>query len=85
MFEWVKNDISKEEITSLMKPLDEKLMEAHTISKLITNRTIDPNVPEVKKEFIYSELEGLFWGLALEAFQIGLKHSTAIKSDCQHF
>lgn len=59
MFDWVKKDISKDEINSLMKPLDEKLMEAHTISKLITNRTLDPNVPEVKKEFSYNELPSI--------------------------
>jgi putative SOS response-associated peptidase YedK len=60
MFNWLKNDASKEEIKNLMQPLDEKFMEAHTISKLISNRTLNPDVPEVKKEFIYPELFSLF-------------------------
>lgn len=60
MFDWVKPEMSKVEINSMMKPLDEQFMEAHTISKLITSRTVNPNVPELKKEFLYPELQGLF-------------------------
>jgi putative SOS response-associated peptidase YedK len=59
MFEWIRIEISKEEITSLMKPLDENLMVAHTISKLITSRSENPNVPGVKKEFLYEELSNI--------------------------
>ncbi len=60
MLDWIKPDLEKDQITSLMKPLDENNMQAHTISKLITSRTDRTDVPEVKKEFVYSELNELF-------------------------
>ncbi len=54
--EWLNPDLTKEEITSFLAPYDETKMEAHTISKLITSRSENSNVPEVQKEFIYSVL-----------------------------
>jgi len=60
MLDWINPNLEKEQIVSLMKPLDENLMQAHTISKLITSRTERTDVPEVKKEFVYSELNELF-------------------------
>lgn len=60
MLDWIKPDLDKDQITALMKPLDENNMQAHTISKLITSRTERTDVPEVKKEFVYSELSELF-------------------------
>jgi putative SOS response-associated peptidase YedK len=60
MLDWIKPNLEKEEINSLMKPFDEHKMKAHTISKLISSRTENPNVPEVKQEFMYPELNVLF-------------------------
>ena len=57
MNDWIHPDISKEEIQSFMKLFDEKLMEAHTTSKLIISRTENPNVPKVQDYYAYSELE----------------------------
>ena len=46
-------DIPLEEAVSLLAPYDEKDMEAHTVSKLITTRGMPTNVPEVMKPFSY--------------------------------
>ncbi len=59
MWEWIKPGIGKETILQLMQPLPEGMLTAHTISKRITSRTEDPNVPEVKEKFVYVELPEL--------------------------
>ncbi len=56
---WLDESLSKDEILSLCAPFDENLMQAHTVSRLITSRTRSPNVPEVQEEFEYEELEAL--------------------------
>jgi hypothetical protein len=43
----------------ILKPFDEKEMEAYTISKMITAKSVDPNVPSVLKPFQYNNLEPL--------------------------
>ena len=53
---WIQQDISDEELNSLMFPFDENLMKAHTISRRITSRTESPNDPETIKHFEYPEL-----------------------------
>jgi putative SOS response-associated peptidase YedK len=60
MMRWIEKDLDKEQIQQLMQPLGDGLLEAHTVSKLVTSRTEDNNVPEVKKQFYYSELTNLF-------------------------
>jgi putative SOS response-associated peptidase YedK len=47
------SDIPLEEVVSLLAPYDEKMMEAHTVSKLITTRGMPTNVPEVMKPYRY--------------------------------
>ena len=44
---------------SILKPFNEKEMEAYTISKLITAKGENPNVPAVLKPFQYNNLESL--------------------------
>jgi putative SOS response-associated peptidase YedK len=56
---WLEETLSKEDILALCTPFDEKRMNAHTVSRLITSRTEDTNVPEVQKEFVYQELESV--------------------------
>jgi putative SOS response-associated peptidase YedK len=53
---WINPELSKDEIKQLMIPFDENLMKAHSISKRITSRKDNPNVPEVSEEFTYPEL-----------------------------
>ena len=56
---WIDPALSKEGITALMKPFNESLMQAHTISKRITSRKDNPNVEEVKEPLTYDELSNV--------------------------
>jgi putative SOS response-associated peptidase YedK len=59
MMEWISPSLTKEQITAAMQPLPDGILEAHTISKLVTSRTEDSNVKEVKDLFVYEELPEL--------------------------
>jgi putative SOS response-associated peptidase YedK len=56
---WISDSITKKESMSLLVPFDEKKMEAYTISKLITAKDQNANVPAVIKPFQYNALEPL--------------------------
>jgi putative SOS response-associated peptidase YedK len=53
---WLQEDVSKEFLADLMRPYDENLMSAHSVSKRITSRKDNPNVPETLEPFEYPEL-----------------------------
>lgn len=55
--DWIRKEMSPEEILALAKPLNEELMEAYTISKLITSRNSNRNVPAVQEVYVYPELK----------------------------
>jgi len=55
--EWISTKLSSEKIKSFFTPFNEQQMIAYTISKLITSRIENSNVPEVQNEYIYEELE----------------------------
>ncbi len=55
--EWLNSDLSDKQIKSFFPAIDDTKMEAYTISKLITSRKENSNVPEVQKEFEYQELD----------------------------
>lgn len=59
MHQWLNPKLEKENIQELMKTYTEKEMQAHTISKLITSRTENPNQEKVKDVFVYDELPEL--------------------------
>jgi len=54
--DWLNPNLNENDINGLMKPFDENQMEAHTISKLITNRNENPDKPEIQHQFEYPEL-----------------------------
>ena len=53
---WIERELNEVEIKNIMKPFDENEMEAYTISKLITQRGVNNNVPEVIEHFSYPEM-----------------------------
>jgi putative SOS response-associated peptidase YedK len=55
--EWIDPSLDKKAAEALLVPYDDALMEAFTISRLITSRQRDPNVPEVSQPFTYPELQ----------------------------
>ncbi len=53
---WLTPDLTKEEISAFFIPYPESAMQYHTISKRITSRTENSNVPEVSAPFTFPEL-----------------------------
>ena len=56
-FDWLSPNLGESDIKEMMKPLNENLMTAHTISKRITSRTENPDSPETLLPYSYPELE----------------------------
>ena len=53
---WLEKDLDKTTIDSLLEPYDATRMQAHTVSRLISTKRANTNVPEVMKEFNYEGL-----------------------------
>jgi putative SOS response-associated peptidase YedK len=53
---WLQPDLPQEQMQALLHPCSDSNMEARTISKLITTRGTDTNVPELLQPFEYPEL-----------------------------
>lgn len=56
---WLAPDLTKAEIQSFFNPYHEDKMQNHTISKCISSRTENSNVPETLKPVAYPELQFL--------------------------
>jgi len=54
--DWLNQNLSKEDVLAMAVPYAEDMMSAYTISKLITSRTENSNIPEVKQQIVYQEL-----------------------------
>lgn len=54
---WINPGLEKEEVKALMQPLPDGILAAHSISKLITDRRKNSNVPEVQEPHEYEELK----------------------------
>jgi putative SOS response-associated peptidase YedK len=54
--DWLNNELSTEDISRFFIPFDQDQMKAHTVSKLISSRSKDTNVPEAVEYHQYSEL-----------------------------
>jgi putative SOS response-associated peptidase YedK len=57
--DWIDNSLNQDEIKSFLTPYPDEKMEAYTISRLITSKSQERNVPDVIKPYSYSELEGI--------------------------
>lgn len=53
---WISQLLTKQDAEALLVPFDERLMEAFTISRLITSKQRNQNVPAVSQPFCYPEL-----------------------------
>jgi putative SOS response-associated peptidase YedK len=54
---WLGRDLDKTAIDSLLAPYDSSQMQAHTVSRLISTKRANTNVPEVMTKFSYEELD----------------------------
>jgi len=50
---WIDPDLPAEKAMGYLQPVDEKLMDSHTISKLISKRGVQKNTPDLVKPFSY--------------------------------
>jgi putative SOS response-associated peptidase YedK len=55
--DWINTSLNQESTQALLVPYDEHEMEAFTISRLITSKQRNPNVPEVIQPFTYQKLQ----------------------------
>jgi putative SOS response-associated peptidase YedK len=53
---WLDDNLTYEEVMALGKPISDKGMKAHTISKLITSKGVDTNISDTQKPYFYPEL-----------------------------
>ncbi len=53
--EWLDTSRPLDDSLKLLKPLDQNLMRAHTISRLITRKGVDKNTPELIKPYDYND------------------------------
>jgi putative SOS response-associated peptidase YedK len=53
---WLERGLSETEVRALTRPLDVRLLAAHTIGQLITSRTANRNTPEVRQFYDYPGL-----------------------------
>jgi putative SOS response-associated peptidase YedK len=53
---WIDPDLSATDAVKYLKPVDEKKMRFHTISRLISKRGVDKNVPELVKPHSYDNI-----------------------------
>jgi putative SOS response-associated peptidase YedK len=56
---WIDESMKKNELKELLVPLEDGVLDAHTISKRVTSRTQKRNVPKVLDPYEYRELADL--------------------------
>ncbi|UCF49697.1 MAG: SOS response-associated peptidase [Thermoplasmatales archaeon] len=54
---WINNSLTKDQAEKILIPFEQDKMEAYTISRLITSKNQNPNVPEVINQYKYPELK----------------------------
>ena len=53
---WLDRDLTKDEVMEICRPAPEEFLEDHPVSRLITSRGSQTNVPEVWAKHDYPEL-----------------------------
>lgn len=54
---WLEPDLSPEQIKAMLVPYDDKELEAYSVSKLITTKGQNTNIPEILEKHEYDELK----------------------------
>lgn len=54
---WLNKGVSRNDIFSMLEPIDDSIMEAYPVSKMISYRKGNTNVPEVMEKHEYEELK----------------------------
>ncbi len=53
--DWLNRDLKKDDVMDLCRPSQDPAMRAYTISKMLTTRGINLNVPEIRAPFSYND------------------------------
>jgi putative SOS response-associated peptidase YedK len=54
--DWLNQNLTKEDVLALCQPVDQQVMKGHTISKLVTSRKEETDVPQVLEPVTYPEV-----------------------------
>jgi putative SOS response-associated peptidase YedK len=54
---WLDSSLSKESLQKLIKPFDENLMKAYSITRDANSSKVDRNYPEILEPVVYQELD----------------------------
>ena len=54
--DWLNPNLTKDDVFTLCQPLEDRNFEAYTISKLITSKKGETDVPQVLEPEIYAEV-----------------------------
>ena len=54
---WLSEELEKDDIEQMLDPYDGEDFTAYTVSKLITTKGADKNVPEIQEKYEYDELK----------------------------
>ena len=54
---WLDSSLSKDNLQKLIKPFDENLMKAYTITRNANSSKVDRNYPEILEPVVYDELD----------------------------
>jgi len=57
---WIDSKLSETEIANCIKPLDDGILEAYTVSPLISSLKQNSNMPQVQAPYLYPELNQIF-------------------------
>jgi putative SOS response-associated peptidase YedK len=58
--DWLNPNLTKDDVLALCQPLDDRLMKGYAISRLITSKKDETDVPQVLEPATYTEVNGLF-------------------------
>ncbi|HEY5918225.1 MAG TPA: SOS response-associated peptidase family protein, partial [Chryseolinea sp.] len=64
--DWLNPNLTKDDVIALCQPYDTGLMGGHTISKLITSKTEETDVPKVMEPQVYQEVEDADSGIVTQ-------------------
>jgi putative SOS response-associated peptidase YedK len=58
--DWLNPNLTRDDVLALCRPVDDQLMKSYTISRLVTSKKEDTDVPQVLEPTAYAEVNGLF-------------------------
>ncbi len=54
---WLSEDCAQDDLMEMLEPIDDGQLEAYTVSKLVSTKMANKNVPEAIEPYEYPELQ----------------------------